>query len=258
MTDRRSTPFSTIAAPALLLLMLSALLFSQGQPPIATDRPGFGTGATTVAPGAVQIESGLQIDYPDDNTTVLTAPLAVIRTGLSERLEVNLAYPGWIRVDNGGSSTARSDLSLGGKLRLDRRGLLRTTLFGAATLPVGEDGATSDQVDGLAGLAAEYQAGPGLGLSVSVQGGSAAGPDGRTGNGQVAVGITTSNSDRLSSFVEYAATGLFGDLSTGQFLDAGFTFLAAPNVQLDISGGLGLTNASADFVSLGLSVRLPE
>jgi hypothetical protein len=41
--------------------------------------------------------------------------------------------------------------------------------------------------------------------------------------------------------------------------DAGFTFLVLPNLQLDVSGGVGLNNNAMDnFLSFGLTYRLPN
>ncbi|MFW5756057.1 MAG: transporter, partial [Tangfeifania sp.] len=68
------------------------------------------------------------------------------------------------------------------------------------------------------------------------------------------IGITKS----VGMFVE--SYGLIPE--TGQpehLLDAGFTLLLLANLQLDISGGIGLNEHAADhFISFGLSYRLPE
>lgn len=65
-------------------------------------------------------------------------------------------------------------------------------------------------------------------------------------------------SDKLSAFVEgfgYIPEG--GDAE--HLVDAGFTWLLFPNLQLDFSGGLGLNDKAIDnFISLGLSWRIPE
>lgn len=64
-------------------------------------------------------------------------------------------------------------------------------------------------------------------------------------------------SDRIGMYLE-----TFGSFSQGEFMsmiDGGFTFLMLPNLQFDISGGLGITASSPDFfVSTGLSYRLPQ
>ncbi len=65
-------------------------------------------------------------------------------------------------------------------------------------------------------------------------------------------------SNRFWSFAE-----VYGDFDNGNFpnhrADAGITFLAMNNLQLDVSGGLGLSNhVNRYFLSAGLSWRIPR
>jgi len=64
-------------------------------------------------------------------------------------------------------------------------------------------------------------------------------------------------SDRIGMYLE-----TFGSFDQGEFMnmiDGGFTFLILPNLQYDISGGLGVTASSPDFfIGTGLSYRLPQ
>lgn len=64
--------------------------------------------------------------------------------------------------------------------------------------------------------------------------------------------------DKLGMFIE--SYGLILKESEGEhLLDMGFTYLMLPNLQLDISGGIGLNDESIDnFISAGLSLRLPN
>lgn len=72
----------------------------------------------------------------------------------------------------------------------------------------------------------------------------------------LALGISVSN--RLGTFIE--SYGLIPEEGGSEHLfDAGFTYLVMPNFQLDVSGGIGLnSNAINNFVSLGLTYRLPD
>jgi hypothetical protein len=72
------------------------------------------------------------------------------------------------------------------------------------------------------------------------------------------LGITIS--ERLSGFIEY-----FGDAPvnpTGKpanLIDGGFTFLVKDNFQLDLAGGVGMTEVSEDwFLGAGISYRYPR
>ena len=67
-----------------------------------------------------------------------------------------------------------------------------------------------------------------------------------------------SASEKIGLFIE-----TYGNKSTNINMDiradAGITFLVRPNLQLDLSGGLGLTDVSpAGFISAGLSWRIPR
>ena len=68
------------------------------------------------------------------------------------------------------------------------------------------------------------------------------------------IGIT----DKIGTFIE--SFGYIPDKGKINFLiDSGFTFLVLQNLQLDVSGGLGINDESADyFISMGLSFRIPE
>lgn len=83
--------------------------------------------------------------------------------------------------------------------------------------------------------------------------------DGESGPGyfySAAMGIGLTRS--LGIFVE--AFGLLATERENEHLvDAGFTWLVLPNLQLDFSGGLGLNEAASDyFISAGLSYRIPR
>jgi hypothetical protein len=63
--------------------------------------------------------------------------------------------------------------------------------------------------------------------------------------------------DNLGMFVE--SYGLIPEEENAEhLLDAGFTFLLLPNFQLDVSGGIGLQNSVNNFISFGLTYRLPK
>ena len=66
--------------------------------------------------------------------------------------------------------------------------------------------------------------------------------------------------DRLGAFVE-----LFGEIpidapgGAAHLFDGGFTYLLRPNLQLDLAGGVGLTDDAPDwFVGAGVSWRWPH
>ena len=74
-------------------------------PPLVTDRPSFTSAARVVGPGTVQLESGVNVTRDHLVTdqvgrvefTTLELPNALLRAGLTPRLELRAAMIGWIR-----------------------------------------------------------------------------------------------------------------------------------------------------------------
>ena len=72
----------------------------------------------------------------------------------------------------------------------------------------------------------------------------------------LAIGVEVSN--KLGMFFE--SYGLLQEERNDEhMLDAGFTYLLLPNLQLDISVGIGIIETAVDnFISFGLSYRVPN
>ena len=95
-------------ATAWLVVMSIAPRPSAAQtspPPLVTDRPSFTSAARVVGPGTVQLESGVSVtrDHLEVDGvgrvefTTLELPNALLRAGLTRRLELRAAMIGWIR-----------------------------------------------------------------------------------------------------------------------------------------------------------------
>jgi hypothetical protein len=64
--------------------------------------------------------------------------------------------------------------------------------------------------------------------------------------------------EKLGTFIEFYGA-IPEDGESAHLIDGGFTNLIGPNLQLDISGGLGLNDEALDyFISFGFSLRLPK
>lgn len=67
------------------------------------------------------------------------------------------------------------------------------------------------------------------------------------------IGLT----EKLGAYIE--SYGAFPEEGKPEHLaDAGFTYLVSPNFQLDLSGGIGLYNATDNFISCGFTYRIPD
>jgi hypothetical protein len=85
---------------------------------IQTDRPSVSTSTSTVPPGALQIESGVEYSLsresggPDERQFVLSA---MLRAGLTDRLEVRLDGAPLVRLRGAENDTGFGDPTLGVK-----------------------------------------------------------------------------------------------------------------------------------------------
>jgi hypothetical protein len=77
--------------------------------------------------------------------------------------------------------------------------------------------------------------------------------DGRAHDLQVAIGATFLHTDKLASFVEFFAAKPYSDSPSTLIVDAGLTYLLNDDIQLDISAGLALNNATDHFVGAGIA-----
>jgi hypothetical protein len=74
-----------------------------------------------------------------------------------------------------------------------------------------------------------------------------------TGNGDVTeqrytVGLGFSHSPKLSSFIElYGALPNRDAMANTTIFDGGFTYYPSPDVQIDLSAGVGLQQGDSDF-----------
>jgi hypothetical protein len=271
-----------LVAGALAALSTAALaagpLAAQDTPPgeLVTDRPDRTESAAVVAPGYVQVETGVLFTRDEEGAAeveVVEGPGTLVRIGLGGRTELRLGWDGWVRQEvslaGGGDVTVdgAGDAELGAKVRLrDEAGRLpEAALLVGVSLPLGDEELTSDRYDPsiLLSLAHTLSERLALGYNAGVAWSSAPGEAGAVETSShivwsaaLGLGLT----ERLGAFAE-----LFGEEpidaagSSAVSADGGFTWLVRPNLQLDLFAGAGLTDEAPDwFVGAGLSFRLPQ
>ena len=161
-------PSSIGRLPALAGLLALALF---AQPPAAApgdrpadppeefsaDRPDFTESTSTVARGAMQLEGGFLATahaLTGGSWHSISAPLALLRIGLTRRLELRLGEEGFKReTSSSGDVRERhsgyADTSVGMKVRLLREGPLRpaVSVVASLSLPVGSSYFSSGSPD---------------------------------------------------------------------------------------------------------------
>ena len=247
--SKNIVPSTAIALCMLLLPGTSA--FSQNTPEMVTDRPDQSESSNIVLPGYVQFESGLLLTKAnDDNVTEIFGTLA--RIGILEKLELRLGIDGLI-FDGASDTKEFGDSEIGVKYFLwEENGFIpESALMGGIGIPtskVNKDIGYSIRYAGSYTLSSRFSAG------FNLAGGWEKGIDDKGDEAMnmslmytavIGYGI----SDQLSCFIEY-----FGEspVDVGEkpanLIDGGFTYLVNETFQLDAYGGVGVTDAAADWM----------
>lgn len=237
------------------LLLLSALLSSPtleaaDAGPIVTERPSFSASTATVPLGTVQIEAGYQFTDSTDEVEQHTVPFGLVRVPLRETTELQLGWGG-VEHERGGGRTrfGAFDPTVGVKHALPAAlPNVDVALIGAASLPVGADRLSTGSVE--ASGAAWWSLREGIPLFGGVV---VASEDGELRT-STSLGLSFELRGRASAFVEW-----FGSRRDGlgeHSIDAGVSFLAANDLQLDVYAGAGLDDqADGFFMGFGLGHR---
>lgn len=240
-------------------LISTPLLAEDGS--IAPDRPGLSTGTYTVSPGTIYIEAGYQYEFNRSgiDSATSTFPQLVLRTGITDKLELDILWDGFNRDNVQGfpNETSESDLTIGGKYRLFESDSFNLTLLGLITAPIGSSPSTSDNTDPLLGLLWDYGLSDKVGLFGVLQ--STRLEDENENSfteNQLGLGVSYSHTDKLASFIEYfTAIPQPSQQDEQHIIDGGVTYLYSDDIQLDVSAGVGLNDETSHFVSFGIGAR---
>lgn len=217
---------------------------------ISAERPGFSSSPLTLAARTLQLEGGYE--YRDGGRSEAhTLPLGLLRYGLLERLELQLSWAGYSRIDVPGADVEGvTDAGLGFKWQATGADApVPIGIFAGLSLPVGDSELSSDEVDPVLGLFWTRSTAVDLFGTVLIS---------ESDNDTVltnAVGAAFSFDDRRGGYLEY-----FGSFSDGggpeHVLNGGLTWLMAVDLQLDVNAGVGLNGRAPDyFVGAGVAYR---
>lgn len=250
---------------AILLAAIAAPAAAQA-PELVTDRPDQTESAAVVPAGAVQVETGASLERHPDGAESVALGSTLVRVGLAPRLELRLGWDGWIDERFAGGAGGAGDGEVGLKVRLwdEGGGRPEAALLAGVGVPVGERRLTSDRYDPALRLSFAHTLTEelGLGYNLGMRWASEPGAAGAVETFsafEYTAALGFALTPRLGAFAElFGEVPVDGPGGAAHSADGGLTWLLADRLQLDLAGGVGLSDAAPDwFVGAGVSVRWP-
>ncbi|MCB9195255.1 MAG: transporter [Flavobacteriales bacterium] len=233
----------------LLLLFTFGTMSAQ----IVTDRPDQTESSLTVPKGALQLESGLLVNYEGDANTItrqFLLPTNLFRYGISERVELRLLNQFESVKSDQIYCHGISDLEIGTKIQLFKKEKSKTDIafLSHLMIPTGTRTISSNAFGSINKLCISHELSEDIAIGYNL-GYNYFGTD--LGNLTYSFSLAVRINDQVGIYAEP-----YGELiCMKQFIsnfDAGFTYLAKDNLQFDFSFGAGL-NQHMNYISVGCS-----
>jgi len=218
---------------------------------IDTNRPGFSFSPNVVGLGQWQLETGIAYSRSDDDTRTTFLPMAEVRIGVADQLEVFVSSLSWLETKSFSDETSGlMDMQLGTKINVSNaEAKTQVALLFQLSVPIGDDSLSSDRWDpsiafiwghegnfAIAGTAIVSQFQSGYELDNSLK-------------------LPFSWGDAHSGFVEWEAN-LPEDGASTHWLNGGYQWLIDDHMQLDFNVGLALNDQPGDRrLGVGFSIR---
>jgi hypothetical protein len=236
-------------------------------PELVTDRPDFTESSVVVGPGIVQVEGGTTFEVEGPAETrhgTLSTPLALVRVGLSRRIEARFSTNGYIR-DSYGSALAlpasggQADIEVGAKVVLREapgRGLA-LAIIPMVSLPTGTSGVSSDAFDPTLKVTWATTLPRAFGLSGNLNIERLGDDEGRYTQHVVSVSLGRELARGWAGYVETFGAAVSGRPEMRAWtVDGGVTYGIGDHAQIDLEVGRGLTASASDWtVGIGFGIR---
>ena len=236
---------ATVALAALVSVPAAA---QQPEPSVgdAADRPGFADSPVLLGPGQIQVEAGFTWERNDPGaalTKTTTLPQIELHAGIIPRVELSLAWDGLVSMSTPGPatsagqrSTGLADVRLGAKFGLVNRPRVNAALIVYGNLPVGSEAFSSHYADPRTRFAWATSISDRVGLSGTVDLGSAREEDSRVrAKPAASLSLGTTVVRSLNGFVgivdESPEAGSTPDVWS---VEAGAVLAAGARTQIDV------------------------
>ena len=231
---------------------------SGGVAELVTDRPDFTESGIVVPIGSFQFEGGLTWEGSAGSVKTFSGPELLLRWGLTSHMELRVGIPDYVGVWNGLTESGLADPSIGTKIQLGpiAEGWDLATVV-TVSMPTGETGFSSEGWDPSVilttggGIGGSWS----LGSQVSGEFVTTAGEREFLLGGTLVLGTSLGSQGTTGAFLELAAT-IPEEGTTAVSVHHGYTHLITQTLQLDVHGGLGLTDSAPDvFLGAGVVYR---
>nr|WKN36428.1 transporter [Tunicatimonas sp. TK19036] len=240
----------------LCVFCLSAFqLWAQNEKePLITDRPGEGTDAAfVVSPSTVQVEMGFLYQKDDAASQKLVLyPTALVRVGIIDRVELRASAN--IFEDGENSPTYISPLILGTKVHLtENQGWIpqASLLVNFTLADIGSEEVQTEYAQPQIKLLMNHTITEWLGLTTNL-GIAWEGASYPVQSYAASFDITVN--EYIGAFGEFY--GFWSSMDASHLFNAGGTILLLPDFQIDLAGGVGISENAPDYYAgAGVSVR---
>jgi len=258
-----------------LALISSNIIYSQG---IITDRPDKTESVETVGKNKFQIETGVEysllkfngydgspfFDLVEFKIKTLTIPTTLLRFGITKNVELRLGFDfdrselitGDTTVIASTGKLSLNPPTIGAKIFLAKgKGYIPDfSIIGAVKIPdIGDELKQVKHFIPELAFSFSNELNDKLGLGYNL--GAEWSDDLKNANFFYSASLGIELTPRLGSFIELYGNFPTDYYSSDQNIDGGFTYVIKNNIQVDVYGGLGLSEISNDFM-LGTGVAL--
>ncbi|MGI9174479.1 MAG: transporter [Rhodothermales bacterium] len=238
---------------ALLALTVSFPSLAQT---ISADRPGFGDGTSTVAPGRLQVEGGYAFSKAGA-VEQQEIGQALIRVGLSSQVEVRIALNSYVIQQEPGELEGTGDFGFGLKANLldgSSRGLPNLAALASTTLPRPDAPFGSDVWSQTFKLAADWSITESAAISANA---GYATSDGLVSALHPLLTLSLGTTLPGTEVGAYAGYARFDQEDGAEdWVEAGLTYLLGPSTQIDVNGAYRVDdNTDRFFVGAGIAQR---
>lgn len=221
-------------------------------PAFSSDRPSRSDAPTTLATDMYQLEMGYQYDEFERyyySIGVHRAPIALLRIGLAEDIELRVGYDGYIDIDTpgGGGDSGSGDAHVGMKWRFHNGETTQWALLVDTNLTLGDDELTSEEWEPSAKLAFATALTERVNLGVNAGVATVDQGDLET-IGIYSVVVDFGLNQRLGMFVEaFGAVPASAAGRSQNSADVGLTYAISDHFQWDLAYTRGISDAAPDW-----------